>query len=132
MSIQVTLTINDDLYRRARQIARSRQQDVAEVLAESITLTEMAEDFGASEDGAIERENAAYLALHDTLLEKYRGEYVALYHGEVIAHGSDFGTVFTYVNQQHPDEFVMIRRVEADPEPVYHFRSPKLVVELSQ
>jgi predicted transcriptional regulator len=46
MSVQVTLTINDDLYRRAKRIARSRQQDVAEVLAESITLTETAGQCG--------------------------------------------------------------------------------------
>jgi predicted transcriptional regulator len=38
MSVQVTLNIADDLYRRAEQIARRRRRDVAELLADSIAL----------------------------------------------------------------------------------------------
>lgn len=40
MGKQVTLTIPDELYQRARRIAQSRQRHVADVLAESIVLAE--------------------------------------------------------------------------------------------
>jgi predicted transcriptional regulator len=38
MTVQVTLNITDDLYRRAEQIARQRRRNVTELLADSITL----------------------------------------------------------------------------------------------
>ena len=38
MSKQITLTIPDAIYSRAQQLARSNRRDVADILAESISL----------------------------------------------------------------------------------------------
>jgi hypothetical protein len=130
MGVQVTLHITEELYRQAERLARSRQRDVADLLAESIHLPQPAEEAGAlANDSAIERETAAYLALHNGLLQQYEGEYIALHHGELVAHGPDFGAVYHAANLAYPHEFVLIRRVESDAEPVYHFRSPKFMPE---
>jgi len=99
-----------------------RQREVADLLAESIHLPQTAEDAAElADDSAIERETAAYLTLHNDLLQHYEGQYIALHHGEVMAHGPDFGAVYNEVNRAYPHEFVLIRRVEPDPDPVYHF-----------
>lgn len=120
MGVQVTLHIAEDLYRRAERLARSRQREVADLLAESIILPQTTEDAAALHgDSAIERETAAYLALRTELLQRYEGQYIALHHGELVAHGPDFGAVYSDVNCAYPHEFVLIRRVETEPEPVY-------------
>ncbi|MBE2197012.1 MAG: hypothetical protein IAE79_00280 [Anaerolinea sp.] len=130
MGVQVTLHIAEDLYRRAERLARSRQREVADLLAESIHLPQTAENAAElADDDAIERETAAYRALHGDLLQYYEGQYIALHHGELVAHGPDFGAVYSEVNRAYPHEFVLIRRVETDPEPVYHFRSPRFAPE---
>ncbi len=130
MGVQVTIHIAEDLYRRAERLARSRQREVADLLAESIHLPQVMEgEATLDDDNAIERETAAYRALHSELLKRYEGQYIALHHGELVAHGPDFGTVYSQVNLAYPQEFVLIRRVQSDPEPVYHFRSPRFVQE---
>lgn len=130
MGTQVTLTIPDELYHRAQRIAQSRRKDIAEVLADAIVLTEETEGAVESEmDKAIERERAAYLAMHSALLEKYKGEYVAVYRGRLIDHDPDFATLYARINRQYPDEFVLIRQVETQPERTYHFRSPRFAEE---
>ena len=78
---------------------------------------------------AVAREKAAFLALHQALREQYDGEYVAIYEGKVIDHDASFAALYSRIDAQYPDNFVLIRRVEAELEKVYHFRSPRMVVE---
>jgi hypothetical protein len=109
MGVQVTLTINDDLYRRARRIARSRQRDVEEVLAESITLPETADQPEERDDKvntAVAREEAAFHRLHSELWQKYPGEYVAIYNEELVDHDPDQVTLYLRVKALYPDQFV--------------------------
>jgi hypothetical protein len=52
-------------------------------------LRQMGEEVEATDDveagdGTVEREKAAYIALHPMLLEKYPGEHVAIYGGQLI------------------------------------------------
>ena len=105
MGVQVTIHIAEDLYRRAERLARSRQREVADLLAESIHLPQVMEgEATLDDDNAIERETAAYRALHNELLQRYEGQYIALHHGELVAHGPDFGTVYSQVNLAYPQE----------------------------
>jgi predicted transcriptional regulator len=62
METQVTLTIPDEVYRRAKELARARNRPVAEVLAESIVLDEELETEGMAaveDDGMAALEAAA-------------------------------------------------------------------------
>ncbi|MCI0398601.1 MAG: DUF5678 domain-containing protein [Chloroflexi bacterium] len=126
MGTQVTLTIPDDVYHRAQQIAQSNRRDVAEVLAESIVLLDEPEQAVPTEiEEALERERAAYLAMHARLSEKYLGHYVAVYGEEVVDHDPDLADLYARVSRQYPRNRVLIRQVEKEPERVYHFRSPR-------
>ena len=103
MGVQVTIHIAEDLYRRAERLARSRQREVADLLAESIHLPQVMEgEATLDDDNAIERETAAYRALHNELLQRYEGQYIALHHGELVAHGPDFGTVYSQSSEASP------------------------------
>ena len=84
MSTQVILNISDDIYHKAKRIAQLRQKDVADILAESIILTdsELETAVPSELDTAIKEESAAYLLMHSMLVEKYLGEHVAIFQGD--------------------------------------------------
>jgi hypothetical protein len=132
MSVQVTLTITDDQYRRAERIARSRRRDVAEVLAEAITLPETvapARDDGPDTDTAVAREEAAFYRLHPHLWQNYRGEHVAIYNEEMVDHDPDQVALYLRVKARYPDQFVWIAPVRAQAEEEYVMRSPRLAAQ---
>lgn len=122
MGEQVTLTIPTNLYRRASRIAQARQQDVADVLVEAIVLVEEAEG-----ETAVDREEAAFRRLHPLLRQKYEGQYVAIYGGELVDHDTDQVVLFLRMRQQYPQQFIWIAPVRSTPEEIYQMRSPRLV-----
>ncbi len=126
MSTQITLTIPDDLYRQAQQVARAHQRDVAEVLVEAIVLEPgIKEQVGA--ETAVDREEAAFYRLHPELWQKYPGQYVALFQSELIDHDEDQLVLFQRVKQKHPGKFIWIAPVREEPVEEYVIRSPRFV-----
>ena len=77
----------------------------------------------------IAQEITAFLALYPQLWQIYPHQYVAIYQEQLIDHDTDFAPLFARVEEQYADEFVLIRRVEAEPETVYHFCSPRWIIE---
>lgn len=118
----------DELYRRARQIAQARRRDVTEVLAESIVLADAGEV--DEMETAVDREETAFRHLHPQLWQTYRGQYVAIYQGELVDHDPDQVALFLRVKQRYGDAFVWIApvRVEAEETAVIH--SPRLEKKL--
>jgi hypothetical protein len=131
MGKQVTVTIPDNVYLRAERLADETEQDIADVLADVIVHSKslQVEEQNGMQDKAVAGEKAAFLALHRTLRQQYDGEYVAIYEGKVIDHDASFAALYTRIDAQYPDDFVLIRQVEAEPEKVYQFRSPRMVAE---
>jgi hypothetical protein len=122
MGKQVILTIPNGLYRRARRIAQSRQQDVADVLVEAIVLEEE-----KSGETAVDREEAAFRRLHPALRQQYAGQYVAIYGGELVDHDADQVALFLRMRQQYSDQFVWIAPIRQTSEEIYQMRSPRFV-----
>lgn len=138
MSVQVTLNIDSDLYRRAEKIAHSRRRDVADLLAESITLPDMspaAKENGpkavttssASAEQVVVREEAAFYRLHPELWQQYPGQYVAIYNEEVVDHDVDQVSLYLRVKAQYPGQFVWIAPVKETAAEEYVIRSPRSV-----
>jgi hypothetical protein len=75
---------------------------------------------------ALQEETAVFQQLHHQLLEKYPGQYVAIYQSQLIDHDSDQLALYLRVRQEHPDEPVLIKEVTLSPEEVYTFRSPRI------
>ena len=122
MNSVMTLTIPQQLYQRVQRVAQRQQRnidDVAqEVLAQGLSPLEV-----SPENLGKEREKRAFRRLHTTLLKQYADEYVAIYHGELVDHDANQAALFARIDEQYPDQFVLIRPLRAEPEIVYNHRS---------
>jgi hypothetical protein len=128
MGTKITLTIPDDLYRQARQVAKSRPQDVAQLLTESIVLPpESDESDSPIPDENFEQERDAFLAMHSQLVQRYLGQYAAIYQGKLVDQDIDLANLMERIDQRYPGTFVLVRKVEVNPERTYFFRSPRFV-----
>jgi len=70
------------------------------------------------------REELAFRRLHPSLLKTYKGQFVAIYQERLVDHDEDQIDLYLRVDEQYPDEFVMIAPVNEQAEEVYRFRSP--------
>lgn len=127
MGKQVLLTIPDEIYEQAERLAVARDRNLVEVLVEAIDLGPELTDMALPEepDETIEREKAAYFRLHAELWQKYPGEHVAVYGGELVDHDTDGVALSLRIYERFPGEFVLIRQVEPEPDQVLYFRSPR-------
>lgn len=134
MYTNVTIKIARDLFERAKLIARQRNQDVSEVLVESIRLDEVEDEaaiypgFSVAETAVMAREEKAFHELHPQLKEKHFQEYVAIFEGQLVDHDPDLEQILKRTKQKYPDRFIWIAPVQKNPEEVFHFRSPRLAV----
>jgi predicted transcriptional regulator len=74
----------------------------------------------------IMREEEAYHAQHAQLLEKYRGQYVAMHEGRRVDHDVDELALYLRIRQQYPQTGILIKRVTPEPDEIWHVRSPHL------
>lgn len=122
----VTINIPTPLYQRAQKMAQAQKKDVSEILAASIQLDPPPYTWTEASENT-ENERIAFLGMHQTLWEKYPLEHVAIYQGELVDHDSDGEALSLRIYQKYPDQFVLIRQVTVEAEPVLHFRSPRFI-----
>jgi len=131
MGTQILLTIPDDLYQHAKRVAKSRQQDVAQLLIESIVLPPEADEtdefISSIPDEDFERERAAFLAMHAALVRDYFGHHVAFYQGEMVDQDQNLAELVKRIRRRYASAFVLIRKVETKPERTYYLRSPAII-----
>jgi hypothetical protein len=117
--MQVTLTIPDTLYQRAQQLALIYQRDVAEVITavldEGLPAAEGDSVDWVEPDEAVDREMAAYIALHPTLQEQYLGQHVAILGGQLIDHDDDLEVLSRRIYARYPGQFVWMTAVQETP-----------------
>ena len=135
MTEYVTVPLTEQIYKRVSQLAKARQQNIGEAIAEYLADTLPAADVGgvvrAEYDPAVEREKEAYLQLYPELKGKYKGRYVAIHEGKLVDHDEDYGALFERIDDRYPDEFVWLACVEDEPIGTLVFRSPRFVTEES-
>ena len=127
MYTNVTIKIAKELFDRAKRIARQRNQDVSEVLVESIRLEEVEDalypGFAEGETAVMAREEKAFHELHPQLREKYPQEYVAIFEGQLVDHDPDLAQILKRTKQKCLDQFVWIAPVHESPLPEFRSRS---------
>lgn len=112
MNTQITLAIPDAAYRKATQIATISQQSVEDVLVEftragaQLALASIDEP-----DPVVEREKAAYLALHPQLLRDYPNQFVAIQDGQLVDYDLDRANLMQRVGEQYPTQFVWVSQI---------------------
>ena len=75
----------------------------------------------------MEREIAAFEAMHASLWSQYPHQYVALHGGKVIDHDADEATLIERIDSQYPEAIVLIRQVLRHLPQTLVFRSPRWV-----
>ncbi|MCB0111472.1 MAG: hypothetical protein KDE53_36370 [Caldilineaceae bacterium] len=122
---EITLAVPEEIYQQAEQIATETQQDVADVLLDTIASRFPA--YPAHPDRVtMRKEIAAYQKMHSDLVKTYLGEYVAIYQGELVDHDADPVALHERITTNYPDKVVLSRKVQKDADPVLHMRSPRL------
>lgn len=139
-----TLEIPAELYERIERLAAVGEAPVDYLVQEALALAvdqmeitaneakmdrEDAASRSVRESAAIRKEEAAYRAMHSELFEKYAGQYVAVYNGELVDFDADESALYCRIDQRYPNDVVLMKKVERSPEKVYHFRSPRFVRE---
>jgi hypothetical protein len=131
MTKQVVLELTDNLYERAKQLAQIRQIDMTEVMRlafdKGLPLIEEERDVIdlTEPDAAVQHEITAYHALHPMLWSQYPKQHVAIHGGQLLDHDENKVALRRRINQSYPNQFVLIRQVEREPERVLYFRSPR-------
>jgi disulfide oxidoreductase YuzD len=119
MTQNITVPLSDRAYRRIKHWAETRQQDVGDAIAEFLANNLPHNDTlvipPAAADAKVEQEKAAYLRLYPQLKMRYKGQYVAIHNGRLVDHDTDYGTLFERIDDQYPDTFVWLTRVEDEP-----------------
>ena len=131
MATQITLTIPDKLYKRAQQLAQSRNRDVVDVLVSSIILDDNEEQLTYEPDEAVEREKAAYLAMHSSLWQKYPNQHVAIYQGNLIDQDSNLDVLWQRIDEKYPDQFVWVATVTREPIKTINMPSFRLIANVT-
>jgi hypothetical protein len=130
MSTQILLDLPDDVYGRIKKLAIHREQDVSDILLETIKRSFLPFPRDPQRE-TMEREVEAYQAMHPELIRKYRGEYVAIHEGRVVAHDSDPVALLQRIRSQFPNQIVLRRKVEANARPEIQIRRPRFADTLS-
>jgi hypothetical protein len=130
MNVEVNVVLPEPTYDLFHQWAQERRQGIAEAIADYLaenppvfTKARMAATIEPTIDTAIEREKQAYLRMHKQLWERYADQYFAITGGQVVDHDTDKVALYTRIEQRYPNQFVLMRRVEAAPERTYTFHS---------
>ena len=63
--------------------------------------------------------------MHADLLQRYEGQHVAVYQGNVVDHDPDLLALYLRIDQKYPDDVVLIRQVRPEVERIIHIRSPR-------
>ncbi len=106
-----------------------------EVWQELLALVEHSDELNMPTEGeegadqqravAMAREESAFQKLHPSLYPAYAGQYVAIYHEQLVDSDPDQVALYRRVRQSFSGEFVWIAPVKESPIEVLHFRSPR-------
>ncbi|HRW03847.1 MAG TPA: DUF5678 domain-containing protein [Caldilineaceae bacterium] len=131
------IPLPDALLARLRQVAQQDELSLPLLFEQMLDLYlhnrvqgKERDDFDVVEKDRfdpIDREVAAYEALHASLLKRYANQYVAIYQGKLIDHDSNKLALFQRIEEKYPNEFVLMRPVQEQPEREFYFRSPRYI-----
>jgi hypothetical protein len=114
------LAVSTKTFSQLTKVAQEKELDV-EVLAEQV----IGQFLQADAEQKMAREIEAFRAMHSRLLSQYPNQYVAIYQGQLVDHDADQLALFLRVDQQYPNEVVLIRQVLPEVDPVYTIHSTR-------
>jgi hypothetical protein len=130
MSEQITITVSNEIYRQIVKQAEADRRHVSDIVNDVLTDTFSHPKSGVNPSRErMLKEVEAYKNMHASLVEKYFGQYVAIYQGELVDHDADKEALFFRIREKYPHQVVLQRQVLPEPDPVLRFRSHGLAAE---
>ncbi|MBX3002160.1 MAG: hypothetical protein KF893_26790 [Caldilineaceae bacterium] len=111
------VTIRDQVARQLTKVADEQDLSPEELVEKAIR-----ELLRAEADRILAREMEAFRALHPTLLQQYPQQYVGIRRGQLVDHDADQLTLYLRLDEQYPDEVILIKQVCPSIEEVYTIR----------
>ncbi len=126
MAEQLTVTLPDNVLKQIEKQAQAENRLVNELVVDVLqnSFAPMPEN---PEQEAMDREMAAYQNLHPNLLAQYKGQFVAVYRGQVVDNDSNQLALVKRRLKKYPNETVLITQVRQEPVRTLRIRSPRLV-----
>ena len=117
----LSVTLKPDVAEQISQIAGESKMETEAVVDTAVRayLRKRAEE-------KIRAEQKKFNEQKESLLVKYKGEYVAVHNGEVIDHDPSIGELHRRVHKSLGRIPVLLKKVTDEPDRVLVFRSPKL------
>ncbi len=104
------VSLDQELYEQIEEAAREHHTDVSEILQRAVRmyLWEWRRE-------QIAREHETYLRRYRELLKRHKGQYIAMYKGEVVDYDNEFEALYQRVRDRFGNAPVLITRVEKQP-----------------
>ena len=115
------ITLQPQLAKQLEELAAQKSVETEELVEAAIRAY-----LRQIERGKIKAEAEAFRSMHTELAQKYLGQYVAIHEGQVVDNDEDFQVLHARIRKRFGHQPVLLRRVEAKPERVLSFRSPRL------
>ena|SRR5437762_2094500 len=113
-----------ELVREAKAAAARRGATLTALVSEALARSLGVDSEAPDRADDLQRDIIWYRANRPTLLQRYRGEYVAIVDATVVDHGRDFNALAARVFARFGNRNIYIPRVQA-AEPTARIRSPR-------
>jgi hypothetical protein len=117
----LTVTLNDHTASQLTKMAAAQSTSPEDLIEKAIR-----DLLRAEASRILAHETDAFRTMHEQLLQKYAGEYVAIHQGQLVDHDVDQFALYLRMDEQYPDEIILLKQVCPDVEEVYTIRSPRL------
>lgn len=118
----MTVTIREQVARELTKVANEQALPPEQLVEKAIR-----ELLRAEADRILAREMDAFRRLHPMLLQQYPQQYVGIRHGELIDHDIDQLALYLRIDEQYPDEVILLKQVCPSIEEVYTIRFTQVV-----
>lgn len=125
MSTRITVDLPDPIYRRLETMARRKQRDITDVVADVVSRSVHPFPVDPNREAML-REAAAFRRIHAQLWRDYPHHYVAITQGKLVDHDADPVALLQRIRRDYPGQTILRRKVEPIADPVLRFRSPRI------
>jgi hypothetical protein len=119
---RTAITLESSLADQLRQAAEWNG-----ITLEEATDTAMMDYYYRYAFAKIEKERTIFEQRKPELLKRYRGQYIAMHNGDVVAHAKDLNSLHKQVFDKYGRTPILHKQVLPDPDRDYVIRSPRLV-----
>lgn len=120
----MTVTIRDQVARQLTKVANEQA-----LSPEALVEKAIRELLRVEADRILAREMEAFRVLHPVLLQQYPKQYVGIRQGQLIDHDADQLALYLRLDEQYPDEVILLKQVCPSIEEVYTIRSTQVSFE---